>query len=129
MSGHTVLHHLHRQHVLGSPAGSADSLDASEDTSSTALWRWELRDAKVLPKGLREEAAAMKKHMQRVSRPLDRCQYSLSPWSQGCDLLVIAVKASWDRSEGLMGPAGGGSNRLSQQSQAVFLCLAATAFP
>ena len=39
--------------------------------SSAALWRWELRDIKILPKGLREEAVAMKKRMQRVSRPLD----------------------------------------------------------
>eukprot|EP00891_Asterochloris_glomerata_P000427 jgi/Astpho2/427/Aster-03475 len=46
--------------------GSADALDASEDTSGAALWRWEVRDAKVLPKGLREEAVAMKKRMQRV---------------------------------------------------------------
>ena len=57
--------------MLACPAGSADSLDASEDMSSAALWRWELRDTKILPKGLREEAVAMKKRMQRVSRPLD----------------------------------------------------------
>ena len=61
--------YLRRKHMLGRLAGSPDSLDASEDTSSTALWRWELRDTKVLPKGLREEAVAMKKRMQRVSRP------------------------------------------------------------
>lgn len=53
-------------------AGVADTVDPLEDESEDALWRWELRDVKVLPKALRSKAQELKRNLHKVSYPSSR---------------------------------------------------------
>lgn len=49
------------------PHVGADSVvDPLEDTTEEHIWRWELRDAKVLPKSLRGPAQGIKKALHEA---------------------------------------------------------------
>lgn len=54
-------------------AAAASALDALEDSSEALLWRWELRDCKVLPKALRLEAVRRKKELHKARMPVHCC--------------------------------------------------------
>lgn len=43
--------------------------DPLEDESEELVWRWELRDAKVLPKAQRQQAQGVKRALLKVVTP------------------------------------------------------------
>ena len=48
-------------------AGRAEQADALTDDTPELLWRWDVRDAKVLGKGLRSTATDSRKRLVQVS--------------------------------------------------------------
>lgn len=51
-------------------ADGSEGRDALEDCTESFLWRWELRDMKVLPKALQPAAKMRNKALQQVSSRL-----------------------------------------------------------
>ncbi len=58
-------------------SGASSAADPLEDDSQKHVWSWELRDAKVLPKALRQQAQAVKKALLKVTNISDTTADSL----------------------------------------------------
>lgn len=70
-------------------AGANHVSDPLEDTNESHIWRWELRDVKVLPKVLRGQAQGIKKALHEVSCFCMRCREGLRFSMQHVDVVWV----------------------------------------
>ena len=53
--------------------GATEVADPLEDEAEELVWRWELRDAKVLPKAQRQQAQGVKRALLKVVTSARAC--------------------------------------------------------